>query len=293
MRNMLAVIICCATGAAAKLSIDNLDPVKDKAAADQHQAGVMAHVQGDHAGAVDHFKKAIEAKPDFGYSYYRMGFVLEEQRQRAAKKGKSIEWRADKDEALIAFKTAHALDPSDEMAVVTLGMALQERHRHDESEEILKAGVQVNPKSATTHWALGRVRAATIDEFDSDPEDERDPSHCYEAAHKLKPDEFRPDGTRVRRVDAPKTPEQKRREEAEAEERRGRKLKEMKESMARGRVLQEMQAGYDELYKGTRGEPYGELIRRSMELNWGSGAHVKSHYPGDSSASFPTDRSRK
>ena len=75
----------------------------------------------------------------------------------------------------------------------------------------------------------------------------------------------------------PETPEKAKREKVTAAERRG-------------RILSEMRNGMDDLYQGTQGEPYGELIRRSMELNWGTGAHVKSHYPGDRSDSFPTRR---
>ena len=46
-----------------------------------HQRGVMAHVQGDPAGAKAAFRRAIGAKPDFAYAYYRLGFVLHEEEQ--------------------------------------------------------------------------------------------------------------------------------------------------------------------------------------------------------------------
>ena len=46
-----------------------------------HQQGVMAHVHGDADGAIAAFQRAIDAKPDFAYAYYRMGFVMEEVRR--------------------------------------------------------------------------------------------------------------------------------------------------------------------------------------------------------------------
>ena len=66
-----------------------------------HQAGVMAHVQGDPAGAVAAFRRAIATKPDFAYAYYRLGFVLEEQRRRGST-------RAPSGDALDAFRAAVA-----------------------------------------------------------------------------------------------------------------------------------------------------------------------------------------
>ena len=191
-----------------------------------HQQGVMAHVQGDPKGAVAAFRRAIVAKPDFAYAYYRIGFVLEEQRRR-----KKVAAAPDQrhDEALLSFRAAATIDPTDEMARFALGQALQDRERHDEAAAIYEdITTTLNPNSAQAYWALGKVRAVGIDEFDSDPDDPRDPSHCYEHAARLQPVEFQPDGTRVKRVEA-KTPEREQREEREARERRQQVLAELRD----------------------------------------------------------------
>ena len=49
-----------------------------------HQQGTIAHAQGDLKGAMDAFRRATDAQPDFAYAYYRLGFVMEEARRRAA-----------------------------------------------------------------------------------------------------------------------------------------------------------------------------------------------------------------
>ena len=52
------------------------------AAMQHHQRGVLAHVQGDNAGAKSAFRQAIAAKPDFAYAYFRLGFILQEEQQK-------------------------------------------------------------------------------------------------------------------------------------------------------------------------------------------------------------------
>jgi hypothetical protein len=55
------------------------------AAMQHHHEGVMAHVQGNLAAATAAFRKAVAAKPDFAYGYYRLGFVLHEEEVRRGK----------------------------------------------------------------------------------------------------------------------------------------------------------------------------------------------------------------
>jgi tetratricopeptide (TPR) repeat protein len=187
-----------------------------------HQAGVMAHVQGDSKGAVAAFHRAIAAKPDFAYAYYRLGFVMEEERRR-------LGGSASDDDALPILRSAIALDPSDEMAHIALGQALQERERHDDAAAVYEGiTASVNPRSAQAYWSLGKMRAVGRDEWESDPDDPRDPSHCYEQAARLNPTEYHADGTRTKRVE-PMTPEREEREEREAKERRERVLGELRE----------------------------------------------------------------
>jgi hypothetical protein len=63
---------------------------------------------------------------------------------------------------------------------------------------VFHEATSLNPKDAQAYWGLGKARAVGVDEFDSDPEDPADPSHCYAQASALRPSEFMPDGTRVR-----------------------------------------------------------------------------------------------
>ena len=218
-----------------------------------HQEGVMAHVQGNPKGAIAAFRRAIASKPDFAYAYFRLGFVLEEERKRREqqqqKKGTQTATATasgmadDGDgEALAMFRTALALEPSDEMSHTALGQALHERGRHAEAAAVYEhITISLNPASAQAYWHLGQVRAVGVDEWESDPDDPHDPSHCYEHAARLKPDEFRPDGTRVKRV-TPKTPEAEEKEEKEAKERRQRVLQELQDGTRKMSVAGEAEA---------------------------------------------------
>ena len=176
----------------------------DDEAMRHHQRGAMAHAQGDMQGALKAFRQAIEAKPDFAYAYYRLGFILreEEERQRRRKKPKPVE------DPIPLFRTAVALDGADEMAYHGLGQALSDRGLFADAAETYRVvASRLNPRSAQAYWALGKVLARTRDEFDSDPEDPEDPSHFYELAAALKPLEFGPDGSRTRRVKPEPSPQ--------------------------------------------------------------------------------------
>ena len=97
-------------------------PSADKTLAmHHHQRGTMAHMQGDLVGAIEAFRSAIQAKPDFAYAYYRLGFVQHELRQAHPN-------RANED-PVPAFKAALALNPWDEMSHYSFGQALQDDER--------------------------------------------------------------------------------------------------------------------------------------------------------------------
>ena len=190
-------------------------------AMNHHQRGVMAHVQGDPNAAKREFRKAIAAAPNFAYAYYRLGFVMQEQeqqeRERHRKDAKKL--RATEDPVPI-FRAAIAIDGHDEMAYYALGQTLKERSDMSGAAAVFETiASRLNPLSAQAYWALGHVRALTRDEFESDPGDEDDPSHCYEMAATLQPAEYAPDGARTRRVE-PMTPEREERLERESRERR-------------------------------------------------------------------------
>jgi hypothetical protein len=109
-----------------------------------------------------------------------------------------------------------------------LGRLLQDRTQHSEAAALYEASTRLDPQNAQAYWALGNVRALGADEWEGDPDDPNDPSHCYAHAARLQPDEFRLDGTRVRRVE-PNTPEREAERERKAGERRERLLRDLKE----------------------------------------------------------------
>ena len=199
-------------------------PSADKTLAmHHHQRGTMAHMQGDLVGAIEAFRSAIQAKPDFAYAYYRLGFVQHELRQANPKRAN--------DDPVPAFKAALALNPWDEMSHYSFGQALQDDERIAEAIAVFKGITsKINSKSAQAYWSLGKLLARGVDEFDSDsdPNAPDDPSLLFEQAARLNPMNFKPDGTRVRLVEL-RTPEVEQREEREVQKRRERILDEMHE----------------------------------------------------------------
>lgn len=177
-------------------------PSADKTLAmHHHQRGTMAHMQGDLVGAIEAFRSAIQAKPEFAYAYYRLGFVQHELRQANPK-------RANED-PVPAFKAALALNPWDEMSHYSFGQALQDDERIAEAIAVFKGITsKINSKSAQAYWSLGKLLARGVDEFDSDsdPNAPDDPSLLFEQAARLNPMNFNSDGTRVRPVEL-RTPE--------------------------------------------------------------------------------------
>ncbi|KAL3920249.1 MAG: hypothetical protein SGPRY_005323 [Prymnesium sp.] len=218
-----------------KKSDNPMDDPAFAAAAQHHHRGTLAHVEGDLEAAKKYFRLAIHAKPDFAYAYYRLGFVLQEQvearRERRQKDSGSNAIPHDDsdkvDEPINLFRVAIDIDGQDEMAYEALGRALREAGRVDEANQTYYAAMQMNPKSAQAYWGLGKVAQMTVDEFDSDPEDPNDPSHFFEIAAKLRPDEYQLDGTRQRKIE-PKTPEKEAEQEAEAKRRRDKFLEDAK-----------------------------------------------------------------
>lgn len=156
------------------------------AAMQHHQVGTMAHVHGDFDGAKKAFRDAIALKPDFAYAYFRLAVVINEQaQQEKLKLQKSEEPRKARpaEDAVPVFRQAIALDGRDEMAYYSLGHVLKDRLDLQGAKEIFSIiASRVNPRSAQAYWALGKVHAASRDEFDSDPDDEEDPQHFYEKA---------------------------------------------------------------------------------------------------------------
>ena len=225
------------------------------AAMQHHQVGTMAHVHGDLDGAKKAFRDAIALKPDFAYAYFRLAIVIKEQAEqeklRLQKSEEPLKAARPTEDAVPVFRQAIALDGKDEMAYYSLGNVLKDRLDLQGAKEVFSMiASRVNPRSAQAYWALGKVHAASRDEFDSDPDDEDDPEHFYEKAVRLppctpglrarlvaspsmipictvplntqaalKPETFSADGSRIRLIE-PMTPERETRLEDEAQGRR-------------------------------------------------------------------------
>ena len=145
------------------------------AAMQHHQVGTMAHVHGDFDGAKKAFRDAIALKPDFAYAYFRLAVVIKEQAEqeklRLQKSEEPLRARLTED-AVPVFRQAIALDGTDEMAYYSLGHVLKDRLDLQGAKELFSIiASRVNPRSAQAYWALGKVHAASRDEFDSDPDD--------------------------------------------------------------------------------------------------------------------------
>mmetsp|Transcript_37570 Transcript_37570/g.103680 ORF Transcript_37570/g.103680 Transcript_37570/m.103680 type:complete len:273 (-) Transcript_37570:232-1050(-) len=201
-----------------------------------HERGVMAHVQGDIDGAKRELRAAIDAHPTFAYAYYRLGFVLHEQQEvrreakaaaakangkaralPAAGEGEGGGEDEDEDDPVPLLRAAVGIDGRDEMAYHALGRALRDGGRYDEAgAAYLSVAARLNPQSAQAYWAMGKLAALTVDEFESDPDDPNDPSHHYAVAARLQPAQYLLDGTRQRRVE----PGSEERKAKEAQEKR-------------------------------------------------------------------------
>ncbi|MEM8934536.1 MAG: tetratricopeptide repeat protein [Acidobacteriota bacterium] len=108
--------------------------------------GVATMEGGDHAGAADHFRKAVEAKPDFAEAHNNLAYCLRKQgaeHYTMAKKhyDKAIELKPDLAQAYHYRGVLHALQGDEAAAKADLAkLAELDRELADELMQVIASG---------------------------------------------------------------------------------------------------------------------------------------------------------
>ncbi|MDB5349852.1 MAG: serine/threonine protein kinase [Planctomycetota bacterium] len=118
--------------------------------------GSALHDLGRLGPAIDAYRRAIAARPDYAEAYCNLGNALTAQKKI--------------DEAVAAFRSAIANRPGYALAYFNLGYALDERERFEESAESYAQAVRSRPDYAEAYcnlglaeYRLGRFSAASAD----------------------------------------------------------------------------------------------------------------------------------
>lgn len=115
---------------------------KDRYNADAlHLLGLVRFQTGDHEGAVEPIQKAIRHRPGVSEYHNNLAGVLVELRRY--------------DEALTCCRQSLVMQPDAPVALLRLGLALQNLDRLDEAIEALQRAVQLAPDFAEAHDTLG------------------------------------------------------------------------------------------------------------------------------------------
>ena len=139
-----------------------------------HQAlGTALRAAGRIEDAIEAYRQAVVAEPDFAEARGRLGYTL-------LKHGK------DSDEAIRVFREALRLNPELDWVHQCLGVALRNEGRVDEALEEQREAVRLNPRSAMAHQSvgdclrmLGRDREALV-AFRTAAEVKSHPVHHYD-----------------------------------------------------------------------------------------------------------------
>jgi Flp pilus assembly protein TadD len=98
-------------------------PVAPRSAETDYNAGLQAKAAKQYAAAVSHFRRAVDARPDFPEAWNELGYVLRQT-------GKY-------DEALTAYDRALKLRPNFPEALEYLGEAYVKQGRVDDARAVL------------------------------------------------------------------------------------------------------------------------------------------------------------
>jgi Flp pilus assembly protein TadD len=103
--------------------------------------GTTLFNRGRFPEAAEHFRRAIEFKPNFRNAHYRLGRTMEQLRQPAA--------------AAVAYRRALTLRPDDADAHYGLGAALEDVGRTDEAIASYREAVRLRPDFAEAQYNVG------------------------------------------------------------------------------------------------------------------------------------------
>ncbi len=166
--------------------------------------GNIAYSLGDLGAAVTHYEGAIEARPDFGNAYYKLGVCL----YRMGKLKRALEaftrimemksqshamaayfvglinlFLGEDEKAALAFADFHTLSPESKIANFYLAQLKIKRKEFPEALALLSELVEATPKFAEVHYMLGTVHYGLHNNteaiqcfqraLDINPEDER------------------------------------------------------------------------------------------------------------------------
>ena len=155
--------------------------------------------QGQVDEAIAHFKRALEARPDYVGAYNNLGNALlqkgqvdeaMEQFQKALafqpddamvhnSLGTALLQKGRVDEAIVHYQKALEIIPDSAEACCGLGNALLQKGRVDEAMEQFQKAIRLQPDLATAHYDLGNLllQKGRVDEAIT----------CYQKALKIKP----------------------------------------------------------------------------------------------------------
>lgn len=140
--------------------------------------GNISYSQGNLEAAVQHYGTAIEAKPDFGNAYYKLGVCLYRMGhlKRALEAFIKVVELGDQshamasyfvglihfflgqdDDAAKAFATFHTLSPESMIANFYLAQLKIKRKEFQQALDLLNELVDVTPNFAEVHYMLGTV----------------------------------------------------------------------------------------------------------------------------------------
>jgi len=120
-------------------------PQMNAAAAEAYAAGMQAFVAGDLAGAKEQFTRATDADAQAYKAFYSLGVVQERLGQRAA--------------ALSAYRSAAAVVPDYEPALVSYALLMARGGQAQQAEQFLGGQLAKLPKSAALSAGLAEVKS--------------------------------------------------------------------------------------------------------------------------------------
>jgi|SRR5437016_1065089 len=116
--------------------------------------GLSAEKRGDHAAAVAHYTRAIEADPKYADAYFERGYSNVQLRRSADAPGNSRDYE---DRAILDYSEAISLDPMRGDAYYNRAMLHSSRALYREAAEDLLSAVKLKPKDPEPHLRLARI----------------------------------------------------------------------------------------------------------------------------------------
>ncbi|HMG72273.1 MAG TPA: tetratricopeptide repeat protein [Pyrinomonadaceae bacterium] len=131
-----------------KLFVESQTSKQHLTAEELLKRGLECEKKDDHEGAIQHFTKAIELKPDYAAAYDHRGM-------NCRRKG-------DSDQAFADYNKAIGLDPQLAHTYLNRGDIYYEEKEYDQALIDYNKAIQVNPQYATAYYKRGRFYASAF-----------------------------------------------------------------------------------------------------------------------------------